>query len=114
MTGGSEPAKPRGRGNVRRMRDRVQVRVSTGADPSSGERIILVESVMIEVPGNARFEHVALKQAEEVRTRLLADADSLKVALRCLEVLGPRGTSYRPAAGEEVGAVPEGSQDTRR
>jgi len=73
-------ATPRGRGNIRRMRDRVQVRVSAGEDPSTGERIILVDSVMIEVPGNPRSERVALKEAEKLRTKLLAAADALKVA----------------------------------
>jgi len=76
----SEPAKARSRGNIRRMRDRVQVRVSAGEDPSTGERIILTDSVPIEVPGNARAEREALKAAEKLRTRMLADADELKVA----------------------------------
>ena len=80
MTAVSEPAKPRSRGNIRRMRDRVQVRVSAGEDPSTGEWIILVDSVPIEIPGNARSERVALKEAEKLRTKLLADADALKVA----------------------------------
>ncbi|MGI9000292.1 MAG: hypothetical protein ACR2GH_01350 [Pseudonocardia sp.] len=80
MTALDEPATPRKRGNIRRMRDRVQVRVSAGEDPSTGERIILVDSVMIETPGNARSERAAMKEAEKLRTKLLADADALKVA----------------------------------
>lgn len=54
--------------------------MSAGEDPSTGERIILVDSVMIETPGNARSERAALKEAEKLRTKLLADADALKVA----------------------------------
>jgi hypothetical protein len=53
------------------MRDRVQVRVSAGEDPSTGERIILTDGVPIEIPGNERAE---------LRTRMLADADEVKVA----------------------------------
>lgn len=81
MTAVSEPAKSRSRGNIRRMRDRVQVRVSAGEDASTGERIILTDSVPIEIPGNARAEREALKAAEKLRTRMLADVDELKVAL---------------------------------
>lgn len=62
------------------MRDHVQVRVSAGEDPSTGERIILVDSVMTETPGNARAEREAMKAAEKLRTKLLSDADELKVA----------------------------------
>ncbi|MCW2899244.1 MAG: hypothetical protein JWO67_1509 [Streptosporangiaceae bacterium] len=80
MTAVSEPPKARSRGNIRRMRDRVQVRVSAGEDPSTGERIILTDSVPIEIPGNARAERDALKAAEKLRTRMLADADELRVA----------------------------------
>jgi integrase len=80
MTAVGEPPKSRKRGNIRRMRDRVQVRVSAGEDPSTGERIILTDSVPIDVPGNERSERAAMKAAEKLRTRLLADADELKVA----------------------------------
>src|SRR5690349_7488372 len=80
MTALDGPDKPRTRGNIRRMRDRVQFRVSAGEDPSTGERIILVDSVPIEIPGNARSERAAMKEAEKLRTKLLADADALKVA----------------------------------
>ncbi|MEJ3652052.1 tyrosine-type recombinase/integrase [Actinomycetes bacterium KLBMP 9759] len=80
MTAVGEPPKSRQRGNIRRMRDRVQVRVSAGDDPSTGERIILTDSVPIEIPGNERSERAAMKAAEKLRTRLLADADELKVA----------------------------------
>ncbi|GAA2867637.1 hypothetical protein GCM10010472_26170 [Pseudonocardia halophobica] len=54
--------------------------MSTGEDPSTGERIILTDSVPIEQPGNARSERAAQKEAEKLRTRLLADADDLEVA----------------------------------
>ncbi len=54
--------------------------MSAGEDPSTGERIILVDSVPIEIPGNARSERAAMKEAEKLRTKLLADADALKVA----------------------------------
>lgn len=80
MTAVSEPAKARSRGNIRRMRDRVQVRVSAGEDPSTGERIILTDSVPIEIPGNARAEREALKATAKLRTRMLADADEQRVA----------------------------------
>lgn len=40
---------------------------------------MLVDSVQIEGDGE-RAERAAYKQAEKVRTRLLADADELKVA----------------------------------
>jgi integrase len=62
------------------MRDRVQIRVSAGTDPSSGERIVLVDSVPIEASWNERSERAALKEADRRRTKLLADADELKVA----------------------------------
>jgi integrase len=58
----------------------LQVRVSAGDDPSTGERIVLVEVVPIEKLGNDRSERAAMNQAEKVRIRLLAEADSLKVA----------------------------------
>ncbi|HEY3259789.1 MAG TPA: site-specific integrase, partial [Pseudonocardiaceae bacterium] len=79
MTAASDERR-RGRGNIRRMRGRLQVRVSAGQDPTTGERIILVESVPIEKPGNERSERAAMREAEKVRTRLLSEADSLKVA----------------------------------
>jgi hypothetical protein len=49
-------------------------------DPSTGERIVLVEVVPIERLGNARSERAAMNQAEKVRIWLLAEADPLKVA----------------------------------
>jgi integrase len=58
----------------------LQVRVSAGTDPSTGERIVLVETVPVEKPGNERSERAAMNQAEKIRTRLLGEADSLKVA----------------------------------
>ena len=56
-----------------------EVRVSAGQDPSTGERIVLVESVPIEGQGE-KAERAAYREAEKVRTKLLADADELKVA----------------------------------
>jgi integrase len=79
MTAQDGPPK-RSRGSIRRMRDRIQVRVSAGEDPSTGERIVLVGSVPIEVPGTARAERAAIKEAEKLCAKLLADADALKVA----------------------------------
>lgn len=70
----------RQRGSVRRLGNVIQVRVSAGADPTSGERIVLVESVPIDKPGNDRSERAAFKEAEKVRARLLSEADSLRVA----------------------------------
>ncbi|MQA13465.1 MAG: tyrosine-type recombinase/integrase [Pseudonocardiaceae bacterium] len=61
-------------------RGRFQVRVSAGKDPSTGERIVLVDSVPIEKPGNERSERAAMKEAEKLRTLMLAEADSLRVA----------------------------------
>jgi integrase len=56
------------------------VRVSAGHDPVTGERIILTDSVMIDRPGNGRSERAAFKEAEKRRTKLLAEADELRVA----------------------------------
>jgi len=47
---------------------------SPPARTSTSERIVLVESVPIEGSGDQR---AALREAEKVRTRLLAKADSL-------------------------------------
>ncbi len=65
---------------MRRRRDRWQVRVSAGVDPVTGERIILTDSVLIARPGNSRSERAAFNEAEKRRTRLLAEADDLRVA----------------------------------
>ncbi len=54
--------------------------MSAGEDPATGERIVLVESVPIDKPGSEASERAAMRAAEKVRTRLLAEADSLKVA----------------------------------
>lgn len=53
--------------------------MSAGDDPSTGERIVLTESVLIEGEGD-RAVKAAYREAEKVRTRLLADADELKIA----------------------------------
>jgi integrase len=71
---------PRRRGSIRRMRGDWQVRVSAGKDPSTGERIVLTETVQVEKPGDEKSEKAARTEAERLRTRLLADADDLKVA----------------------------------
>jgi integrase len=80
VTTEEEASTRRKRGSIRRMGASLQVRVSAGDDPSTGERIVLVEVVPIEKLGNERSERAAMNQAEKVRTRLLAKADSLKVA----------------------------------
>src|SRR5689334_8941698 len=72
------PVKRR-RGSIRRRARCFEVRLSAGDDPSTGERIVLVESVDIKGQGE-RAERVAYREAEKVRTRLLAEADALKVA----------------------------------
>jgi integrase len=69
----------RQRGSIRRRARCWEVRVSAGQDPSTGERIILVDSVPIEGPGE-KAERAAYREAEKIRTRLLTDADELKVA----------------------------------
>jgi len=69
----------RQRGSIRRRAQCFEIRVSAGTDPSNGERIVLVDSVLIEGQGD-RAERAAYREAEKRRTQLLADADSLKVA----------------------------------
>jgi integrase len=64
------------RGSIRRRARCYEVRVSAGEDPSTRERIVLVDSVPIEGQG----ERAAMREAEKLRTKLLADADALKVA----------------------------------
>ncbi|GLY63955.1 hypothetical protein Atai01_05740 [Amycolatopsis taiwanensis] len=56
----------------------LQVRVSV--DPATGERLVLVQSVRIEKPGNERSERAARKEAEQILTRIQGEADSLKAA----------------------------------
>lgn len=68
----------RQRGSIRRRARCYEVRVSAGDDPSNGERIVLVESVEIQGQGE-RAERAAYREAENLRTKLLADADALKV-----------------------------------
>ena len=69
----------RQRGSIRRRARCYEVRVSAGEDPSTDERIVLVDSVEIEGQGD-RAERFAYREAEKLRTKLLADADALKVA----------------------------------
>lgn len=74
----------RRRGGIRRHGNGWQARVSAGTDPSTGERIILHETVPIaEAHAKAareRAERDAYKQAEKALTRLQSEADTLKVA----------------------------------
>ncbi len=56
------------------------MRASAGEDPATGERIILVDSVVMEKPGNERSERAARRETETLRTTLLAEADPLRVA----------------------------------
>src|SRR5262245_13548936 len=74
----------RRRGGIRRHGNAFQVRVSAGEDPSTGQRIVLHQTVPIErattKSGQERAERQARKKADEALTKLLAEADSLKVA----------------------------------
>ncbi|HEY4007968.1 MAG TPA: site-specific integrase, partial [Pseudonocardia sp.] len=79
MTARSDLSAVRQRGSIRRRAQCYEVRVSAGNDPSTGERISLVESVPVEGSGE-RAERAAYTKAEKLRTKLLADADSLKIA----------------------------------
>ncbi|MBV9648709.1 MAG: site-specific integrase [Pseudonocardiales bacterium] len=75
---------PRKRGGIRRHGNGFQVRVSAGADPSTGERIVLYETVPIALArtkaAQQRAERDARHEADKVLTRLQAEADSLRVA----------------------------------
>lgn len=73
------PARRR-RGNIVRHGPGLRVRVSAGKDPTTGERVVLSEVVLIAKPGHEASERAAAKKAEKVLTRLQAQADSLKVA----------------------------------
>jgi integrase len=75
---GSPRASKRPRGAIERRGDAFRVRISAGTDPATGERLRLVETVSIAPPKQA--EQAAYREAEKVLTRLLAEADSLKVA----------------------------------
>jgi integrase len=61
-------SKPRQRGSIRPHRSGFQVRVTAGVDSATGERIVLCETASTE------------REAEKVRTRLLAKADALTTA----------------------------------
>lgn len=73
----------RRRGGIRRHGNGWQARVSAGTDPSTGERIILHETVQIPEArtksARERAERESYREAEKVLTRLQAEADSLKV-----------------------------------
>lgn len=61
-------SKPRQRGSIRPHRSGFQIRVTAGVDSATGERIVLCETAATE------------REAEKVRTRLLAQADALTTA----------------------------------
>jgi hypothetical protein len=61
-------AEPRRRGSIRPHYGGFQVRVTAGVDPTTGERIILHETVATR------------REAERALTRLLAEADAWKSA----------------------------------
>lgn len=70
----------RQRGTIDRRGDGFRVRISAGSDPETGERLRLIETVMIEPPGDRKAEQAAYREAQKVLTRLQGEADSLKVA----------------------------------
>jgi hypothetical protein len=80
----SETPVGRRRGGIRRHGNVWRARVSAGTDPTTGERIMLHETVPIpETRTKAvheRAERDAYKEAERALTRLQAEADMLKVA----------------------------------
>lgn len=83
MTSSGGPRKGRQRGGIRRHGEGWQARVSAGTDPTTGERIVLYETVPIAEArtkaAQERAEREAYKEAEKVLTRLQAEADALKV-----------------------------------
>jgi hypothetical protein len=66
-------AEPRKRGGVRRHGNGFQVRVSAGTDPSTGERIVLYETVPIAPArtkaAQERAEREARMEAGKILTR---------------------------------------------
>lgn len=74
----------RKRGGIRRHGNGWQARVSAGFDPSTGERIVLYETVAIAPASTKaareRAERDAYSEAQKKLTSLQADADALKVA----------------------------------
>jgi integrase len=74
----------RRRGGVRRHGNGWQARVSAGIDPSTGERIVLYETVPIPSAatkaGRERAERDAYREAQKILTRLQGEADKLRVA----------------------------------
>jgi Transposase and inactivated derivatives, IS30 family len=83
MTTSEASAEGRRRGGIRRHGQGWQARVSAGADPSTGERIVLYETVPIPEArtksARERAEREAYKEAQKILTRLQPEADSLKV-----------------------------------
>lgn len=86
----------RRRGGIRRHGQGWQARVSAGFDPSTGERIVLYETVPIPEartkPARERAEREAYKEAQKVLTRLQAEADALKGRSHQVDRQGPAGT----------------------
>ena len=82
MTTNQAPSNRR-RGGIRRHGQGWQARVSAGFDPSTGERIVLYETVPIadaqSKAARDRADREAYKEAEKILTRLQAEADALKV-----------------------------------
>ncbi|MFP5021012.1 hypothetical protein [Pseudonocardia phyllosphaerae] len=69
MASRSDATVKRRRGSIRRRARCYEVRMPAGEDPSTGERIVLCESVDIEGTGD-RAEKAAYREAEKARTRL--------------------------------------------
>jgi len=68
MNGEQVGAEPRRRGSIRAHGNKFQARVTAGIDPSTGERIVLYDTVATR------------REAERALTRLLAEADAWKSA----------------------------------
>jgi hypothetical protein len=112
VTRSDAPVK-RQRGSIPRRARCYEVRVSAGDDPSTGERPVLVESVDIEGQVE-KAERAAYREAEKVRTRLLPDADPLKVAWAAPTVAlpGRSSSAASPAASLLAQHVPTGGEYT--
>jgi integrase len=84
MTTSEAASEGRRRGGIRRHGKAWQARVSAGVDPSTGERVMLYETVPIAEArtksARERADRDAYKEAQKVLTRLQAEADSLRVA----------------------------------
>jgi integrase len=96
------PSTPRARGHIRRRGTSLQVLVFTGIDPVTGKNSYLTESVTIGTGPDG--ERTARRQAEKIRTRMLAGRDRSAVA---------RTTTNLERAIEEWFAVAELETSTR-